>query len=99
MRNARARAGAASAAEIQKPDEQWRKELAPQQHRVLRQGHTERPFTGEYVDNHGDGFSAARAAGANCSARVQSPIRARAGRASTSRPSPRRQKVTARLLL
>ena len=56
MRNARARAGAASAAEIQKPDEQWRKELTPQQYRVLRQGHTERPFTGEYVVNHGDGF-------------------------------------------
>jgi peptide-methionine (R)-S-oxide reductase len=56
MRNARARAEAGSAAEIRKPDEQWRKELTPQQYSVLRQGHTERPFTGEYVHNHDDGF-------------------------------------------
>ena len=56
MRNARARTEAGSAAEIQKSDQQWRKELTPRQYRVLRQGHTERPFTGEYVHNHDDGF-------------------------------------------
>jgi peptide-methionine (R)-S-oxide reductase len=55
MRKARARAGSSSAAEIRKPDEQWREELTSQQHSVLRQGHTERPFTGEYVNNHADG--------------------------------------------
>jgi peptide-methionine (R)-S-oxide reductase len=55
MRNARARTDAGSAADIQKPDEQWRQELTPQQYSVLRQGHTERPFTGEYVRNHEDG--------------------------------------------
>ena len=42
--------------EIQKPDEQWRQELTPMQYSVLRQAHTERPFTGEYVHNHADGF-------------------------------------------
>jgi peptide-methionine (R)-S-oxide reductase len=55
MRKPRARTDAGSAAEIQKPDEKWREELTPQQYSVLRQGHTERPFTGEYVRNHDDG--------------------------------------------
>jgi peptide-methionine (R)-S-oxide reductase len=55
MRNPRARTDARSAAEIQKPDEQWRQELTPQQYSVLRHGHTERPFTGEYVRKHDDG--------------------------------------------
>ena len=49
MRNARASAHSGAAAEIQQSDEQWRKELTPQQYAVLRRGHTERPFTGEYV--------------------------------------------------
>jgi len=55
MRNAKARAHAVTPAEVQKTDEQWRAELTPEQYRVLRQAHTERPFTGEYVHNHADG--------------------------------------------
>jgi peptide-methionine (R)-S-oxide reductase len=55
MRNAKARARAVTAAEVQKTDEQWRAELTEEQYRVLRQAHTERPFTGEYVHNHTDG--------------------------------------------
>ena len=55
MRNAKARAQSVSPAEVQKTDEQWRAELTPEQYRVLRQAHTERPFTGEYVHNHADG--------------------------------------------
>ena len=55
MRNAKARAHAITPAEVQKTDEQWRAELTPEQYRVLRQAHTERPFTGEYVHNHADG--------------------------------------------
>ena len=55
MRNAKSRAHAAASAEVQKTDEQWRAELTPEQYRVLRQAHTERPFTGEYVHNHADG--------------------------------------------
>src|SRR3984893_15027320 len=42
--------------DVAKPDEQWREELTPMQYSVLRQAHTEHPFTGEYVHNHEDGF-------------------------------------------
>jgi peptide-methionine (R)-S-oxide reductase len=55
MRNSKARAQAVVAPEIQKTDEQWRAELTPEQYQVLRNAHTERPFTGEYVNNHTDG--------------------------------------------
>ena len=54
MRNAKARSQPAAAAEIQKPDEQWRRELTPEQYAVLRRGHTEMAFTGKYVRNSGD---------------------------------------------
>ena len=41
--------------EIQKTDEEWRQQLTPEQFAVLRQGGTERAFTGKYVDCHDDG--------------------------------------------
>jgi peptide-methionine (R)-S-oxide reductase len=56
MFKSRARAGAAPAAEIAKRDAQWRRELTPEQFRVLRRRQTELPFTGEHVDNHADGM-------------------------------------------
>src|SRR6266851_2060739 len=56
MRKIRAATKAAAAPEISKPDEQWRQELTPMQYAVLREAQTERPFTGEYVHNHEDGF-------------------------------------------
>jgi peptide-methionine (R)-S-oxide reductase len=35
--------------EVSKTEDQWRKELTPQQYGVLRRGHTEPSFTGKYV--------------------------------------------------
>ena len=41
--------------DITKTDEEWRQQLTPEQYAVLREGATERAFTGKYVDNHDDG--------------------------------------------
>jgi len=40
---------------IKKTDEEWRKELSPEQYHVARQKGTEPAFTGKYWDNHDDG--------------------------------------------
>jgi peptide-methionine (R)-S-oxide reductase len=56
MRKTRVETNAATTREVTKTEEQWREELTPMQYSVLRHAHTERPFTGEYVHNHEDGF-------------------------------------------
>lgn len=40
---------------VTKSDEEWKKELTPEQFRVLRLKGTERAFTGELTDNHAPG--------------------------------------------
>ena len=40
---------------IKKTDEEWRKELTPEQYEVCRRKGTERAFTGKYWDSHEQG--------------------------------------------
>lgn len=48
---------------VEKTDEQWREELAPEEYAVLRQAGTERPFTGPLLAEHRTGVYRCRACG------------------------------------
>jgi len=48
---------------IERDDAEWRRMLSPDRYAVLRQSATERPWTGEYVNNHADGTYTCAACG------------------------------------
>ncbi|RZJ70141.1 peptide-methionine (R)-S-oxide reductase MsrB [Flavobacterium sp.] len=48
---------------VLKTDAEWKKELTPEQYNVLREKGTERPYTGEYVDNFEKGYYVCAACG------------------------------------
>jgi peptide-methionine (R)-S-oxide reductase len=41
---------------IIKSEKEWQKELTPEQYRITRLSETEKPFTGEFWDNHEKGI-------------------------------------------
>jgi peptide-methionine (R)-S-oxide reductase len=49
---------------LPRTEEEWQVRLSPDEFRVLRQGATERAWTGEYVDSKTDGMYECRACGA-----------------------------------
>jgi peptide-methionine (R)-S-oxide reductase len=49
--------------DVQKSDDEWRKELSPEEYRVLRQAGTEPAYKGEYTDTETEGVYRCRACG------------------------------------
>ena len=49
--------------EVQKSDDEWRRELSPEEYRVLREAGTEPAYKGEYTDTETEGVYRCRACG------------------------------------
>ena len=49
--------------EVSKSDDQWKSELSPEEYAVLRQAATERPWTGELLDEKREGLYTCKACG------------------------------------
>lgn len=49
--------------DMPKTDEEWQKELTPEQYAILRKGGTEAPFSGAYVNDHEKGMYLCAACG------------------------------------
>jgi peptide-methionine (R)-S-oxide reductase len=49
--------------EVSKPEEEWRTSLSPEEYIVLREAGTERPWTGELLEEHRDGVFCCKACG------------------------------------
>ncbi len=51
-------------APVNKSEQEWQQQLAPTEYAVLRNAHTEPPFSGEYVNTETEGVYRCRACGA-----------------------------------
>ena len=49
--------------DVQKSDDEWRRELSPEEYRVLREAGTEPAYKGEYTDTETEGIYRCRACG------------------------------------